>query len=621
MVPVAAREEYFPVFFVEPYEGNEVALGFDLASNPTRLEALNQARDTGEPVATARITLVQEQEDQFAFLVFLPVYRNGSPSGTLTHRRENLIGFALGVFRVNDIVNQSAHPSSEEIISDIGVQLFDRSAPQGDQSLLSAAPGTPEADAPVQGTPVSRYAKTFDVAGRNWEVVVTSSDSTTNWQPWGVLATGLLFTTLLSAYLVAGLRRTTAVERLVGERTAELSRSNVQLEEEVSERKYSEEELRKSETRNRALVDAIPDLMLRIRADGVFLDYIVAEDGGGLTPDPEEFLGRAIHDVMPAESADLVMSNVSKALDTGKGRTFEYQLAVPSGGTDVRDFEARVHISGDDEVVAIVRDITERRAVERMKDEFISVVSHELRTPLTSIRGSLGLLAGGMLGDTPEKGQHMLDIAVSNTDRLVRLINDILDIERMESGKVTMEMKECDAADLITQASEVMQKMAEEAGVTLSTTARTGRLYADPDRILQTLTNLLSNAIKFSPRGGTVWLTAEHQGDEMRFRVEDQGRGIPAVMFESIFERFQQVDASDSREKGGTGLGLAICRSIVQQHGGKIWAESAETRGSTFTFTLPTAADGEWPPRAVAPGGPMVMVCDDDPATTCCICP
>lgn len=217
MVPVAAREEYFPVFFVEPYEGNEVALGFDLASNPTRLEALNQARDTGEPVATARITLVQEQEDQFAFLVFLPVYRNGSPSGTLTHRRENLIGFALGVFRVNDIVNQSAHPSSEEIISDIGVQLFDRSAPQGDQSLLSAAPGTPEADAPVQGTPVSRYAKTFDVAGRNWEVVVTSSDSTTNWQPWGVLATGLLFTTLLSAYLVAGLRRTAAVERLVGE--------------------------------------------------------------------------------------------------------------------------------------------------------------------------------------------------------------------------------------------------------------------------------------------------------------------------------------------------------------------------------------------------------------------
>jgi len=219
-----------------------------------------------------------------------------------------------------------------------------------------------------------------------------------------------------------------------------------------------------------------------------------------------------------------------------------------------------------------------------------------------------------MLGALPEKGRHMLDIAVSNTDRLVRLINDILDIERMESGKVTMERKDCDAADLMTRAADVIQKMAEEAGVTLSTTARTARLYADPDRILQALTNLLSNAIKFSQPGGTVWLTAERQGDEMRFQVRDQGRGIPADKLESIFERFQQVDASDSREKGGTGLGLAICRSIVQQHGGRIWVETSLGQGSTFIFTLPTAAEGERTTHTVAPGGARVMVCDDDPA-------
>ena len=300
MVPVAARKEYFPVYFVEPYEGNELALGFDLASSPTRLEALNKSRDTGEAVATARITLVQEQEDQFAFLVFLPIYQNGSQTATLAQRRENLSGFALGVFRIKDIVDRSqARANSEEIISEIDVQLYDRSAPQGEQMLL---PGTPGADTPGQVRPVLRFGKAFAVPGRSWEVIVTSSASQPTWQPWAVLAAALLFTSLLSAYLVAGVRRTAAVERLVGERTAELSQSNVQLEEEVGERKRSEEALRKSEARNQALIGAIPDSTLRIRADGVFLDYIVAEDDSGLASAPDEFLGKDIHDMMPRSS-------------------------------------------------------------------------------------------------------------------------------------------------------------------------------------------------------------------------------------------------------------------------------------------------------------------------------
>lgn len=137
-------------------------------------------------------------------------------------------------------------------------------------------------------------------------------------------------------------------------------------------------------------------------------------------------------------------------------------------------------------------DITDRKEVDRLKDEFVSVVSHELRTPLTSIRGSLGLLASGRLGTLQEKGQRMLDIAVANTDRLVRLINDILDIERMQSGKIAMQKQECNAADLMTQAAEVMRAMAEKAGVTLFVVPHSTPLWADPDRILQTLTNLIS---------------------------------------------------------------------------------------------------------------------------------
>ncbi|MEA2144131.1 MAG: hypothetical protein QOI64_2561 [Solirubrobacteraceae bacterium] len=262
--------------------------------------------------------------------------------------------------------------------------------------------------------------------------------------------------------------------------------------------------------------------------------------------------------------------------------------------------------------VVVFKDISERREVERAKDEFTSVVSHELRTPLTSIRGSLGLLESGVLGPLPEKGQRMVEIAVQNTDRLVRLINDILDIERIDSGKVDMHPEACDGAELIARAVDVMGPVAADARVTLTVDAPPAALFADPDRVLQALTNLMSNAVKFSPAGSAVRVSCGRRDDELVFAVRDEGRGIPAEKLVSIFERFQQVDASDSREKGGTGLGLAICRTIAEHHGGRIWVESELGAGSTFSFALPapTAVDSPRPGRV--PGGPTILVCDDD---------
>ena len=253
-----------------------------------------------------------------------------------------------------------------------------------------------------------------------------------------------------------------------------------------------------------------------------------------------------------------------------------------------------------------------------MKDEFISVVSHELRTPLASIHGALALLKSGLLNQAPERGNRMLNIAIANTDRLVRLINDILDLERLHSQQVTMLKQTCNIAELMLQTVNEMQPIAEEAGVNLSVKPVDTKLWGCPDQLIQTLTNLLSNAIKYSPKGTTVWLTASkqfidrnntdssahftstvktkytkalacniHHSYQVLIAVKDQGRGIPADKIESIFGRFQQVDASDSRQKGGTGLGLAICRSIVQQHQGKIWAESTLGEGSTFFVALP----------------------------------
>ena len=295
----------------------------------------------------------------------------------------------------------------------------------------------------------------------------------------------------------------------------------------------------------------------------------------------------------------------------------EYRLLDPTG--NFREVLDRASILRDNtgkaiRVIGAMADISERRAVDRMKDEFISTVSHELRTPLTSIRGALGLLSSGRLGKLEEKGQRLLEIASTNTDRLVRLINDILDIERIESGKVRLEKVNCDAADLASQAADVVRGLADRENITITVEAEPVPVFADPDRMVQTMTNLLGNAVKFSPKGSTIRLAAKREGQNVVITVADQGRGIPQDKLTTIFERFQQVDASDSRDKGGSGLGLAICRSIVRQHGGDIRVESELGKGSTFIVTIPAGTVAHTPAEAIATER-IVYVCDDDEAS------
>jgi PAS domain S-box-containing protein len=240
-------------------------------------------------------------------------------------------------------------------------------------------------------------------------------------------------------------------------------------------------------------------------------------------------------------------------------------------------------------VVVAFTDTTERRALDRMKDEFISTVSHELRTPLTSLRAALGLVTGGALDDRPEKLRQMLEIATENTERLVRLVNDILDIERIKSGKAEPHSTFCSVDDLFRSATDQQQADAARAQVNITFDSDGIEVWADAERILQTLANLLSNAIKFSSPDTEIHLHAcRINNGEAELQIRDHGHGVPADKLETIFERFHQIDASDSRSMGGAGLGLAICRSIVSQHGGRIWATSSPDEGSTFHFTLPT---------------------------------
>jgi PAS domain S-box-containing protein len=259
----------------------------------------------------------------------------------------------------------------------------------------------------------------------------------------------------------------------------------------------------------------------------------------------------------------------------------------------------------------VARDITAQKEVERLKNEFVSIVSHELRTPLTSIRGSLGLIDGGATGELPAKAAKMVQIARNNTDRLVRLINDILDLDKIEAGKMELALEQTRLTDVLGRAVAGLEGAAAARGVELTWSVEGPEpIRADPDRIIQVLTNLVGNALKLSPAGGRVEIVARGV-DPVRLSVRDEGPGIPQSDLQKVFGRFAQVDASDSRAKGGTGLGLAISKAIVEEHGGRIWAESALGSGATFHFELPRGAVERLIPGPSVERSRVLLVEDD----------
>jgi PAS domain S-box-containing protein len=239
--------------------------------------------------------------------------------------------------------------------------------------------------------------------------------------------------------------------------------------------------------------------------------------------------------------------------------------------------------------LANILDVSERREVERLKKEFVSTVSHELRTPLTSIRGSLTLLSVGALGGLPEQAMKVVHIAERNTIRLIGLINDILDIEKLEAGKMDMVFQDVDITSVLERSVESVKTFADNNGVVLEMVPSHIHVNADGDRLVQVIVNLMSNACKFSPKGATVTVRVDEIPNWIEVKVIDRGRGIPAKFKNLLFQRFQQVEASDAKRKGGTGLGLAICKGIIEAHGGTIGVDSEEGKGSVFWFRIPPA--------------------------------
>ena len=305
-----------------------------------------------------------------------------------------------------------------------------------------------------------------------------------------------------------------------------------------------------------------------------------------------EVIGRTADDFLSPELAELRRAQDETVLITGEPLV-DCILRIDGPGGVARWFSAtKAPIrGGHGEVIGLVeiaRDITERKRQQQLKDEFVATVSHQLRTPLTSLMAAIGCLAGGATGGLPDTTVRMVKIAHDNCLRLARVVSDILDMERIESGNMPYDQQPVEVRALVQLAIEASRGIAESHGVRvrLDEAAGHGVVLADPDRLTQVVTNLLSNAIKFSPRDTEVLLAIENDDEVVRISVRDHGPGIPEDYRDRIFDKFVQVDATDQRQTNGTGLGLSIAKQIVTQLEGEIGFDAAPDGGTIFKVDL-----------------------------------
>lgn len=361
----------------------------------------------------------------------------------------------------------------------------------------------------------------------------------------------------------------------------------------ITELKLAEHALQSQAQHTQAILDNVIDGIITIDEQGNVTSYNkAAERIFGYAPD--EVIGQNVKMLMPEPHRSSHDGFLHRYCATGvahiigSGRELEGQRK--DGSLFPLDLSiSEISHAGQRMFIGVVRDITERKRIERMKNEFVSTVSHELRTPLTSISGALGLINSGMLCSLPEPIVHMTDIAYKNSLRLASLINDLLDMEKIAAGKLRFNMETQPLHPLLEQATEANKAYAEQYRVhfVLTEPADNLQVHVDGQRLIQVLSNLLSNAAKFSPAGSPVEIAAQRVGQAIRVSVSDHGPGIPADFRARIFEKFTQADASDTRQKGGTGLGLAISKELVEHMAGRIGFESEPGQGTTFYFELP----------------------------------
>lgn len=344
------------------------------------------------------------------------------------------------------------------------------------------------------------------------------------------------------------------------------------------------DELRHEQARLQGILASVAEGILAVDAAGC-VTLINPQAAQLLDVSPGEIVGTALQEVpLPPRMAELFQ----QCLEANEACQAEFELRHPRRILTVDVAPVQTHDEGRWGAVAVVRNITAERRLEQMRRQFISDASHEIKTPLTSIGGFAAAIADGT-ADTPEERTRSAAVIVREVERLTRLVNELLDLSRIESGAVQLNLDEVDLTELTGEVVEAFsgQAQAKQVGLALELPADLPRVRADWDRVYQVLVNLFSNALRFSPAGSDVTVSANRQEGLVRVLVADKGPGIPADQLPAIWERFHRADTSRARQDGGTGLGLAIVKTIVEAHGGTVAAESELGQGSIFSFTLP----------------------------------
>jgi PAS domain S-box-containing protein len=560
------------VRWVEPLSGNEDVLGLDVKYDAARAAALDGAAERQRATLTPPLDLKQGYP---AFIAYLPVARNGA-----------FDGFIAGVFAIEDFFNAAMRGETSQ---DFIIAVLH----EGRQFYSSAAGGSRLVSGGIE--------QALRIEDQNWTLRVAPTAAFVAAQesslPPLVLAAGLLVAALAALSV-----RYILISRLKSVHLAKSLALNAGIISSSAHLVIAIDPSYRIMTFNRAA-----ELALGYRADEVIGHRAIP-----ILLEPAELEERAR--TLSAELGEEIPvgPRIFTAIPLRDGfETREWTFLRKDGSrlpvsvviTPLRDSEGT--LTG---FLGVIEDIRVRKEVERLKSEFTAVVSHELRTPLTSIRGSLGLILGALSASLPEKVRDLLEIAQSNCERLVLLINDILDIEKFTAGQMRFELHTVSLAGVTLQAVEANEGYARKFNVRieLASIDPACEVMIDSDRFVQVMSNLLSNAVKYSPPGGLVRVWGERRGECMRVNVRDHGPGIPENFRERIFEKFSQADSSATREKGGTGLGLHIARRFVEHMHGRIGYESEPGRGSTFWIELPltrqNSVDGVEPalPRATA---------------------
>lgn len=344
--------------------------------------------------------------------------------------------------------------------------------------------------------------------------------------------------------------------------------------------------LSEARVKERAILDNAIDVICALDASGRFTQ-VSKSVRSGWGKDQEHVLQNSAYDMLKPDSHETFRTALTRALETGETIRCDVQLASRE---PVDVLWTGAWSPENQSFYCVVHDVTQERKMERMKREFVAMISHDLRSPLMSVQVFLQLLSSDHFGEMPEQVSKRSRMSASDMSRLINLINNLLDIDRLEEGQMKIFREPVEVQKIIERSYESVDSLAERAGIKIDVCQTAEEISVDEGLIIQVLVNLLSNAVKFSAKNTTVMIDYSRDGDLGRFAVIDHGRGIPANKLGLVFERFQQVDElEDARKKKGSGLGLTICKKIVEAHGGTIGVDSVEGEGSTFWFTLPVA--------------------------------